>query len=145
MTLEALKNAVDTDYQGLIGFSDGYDAALKNSNVLSELKERQSDLDQFAENHSLFGNCIFSLGHFCKGKWHLQYFINEVKKCAQHLYESCGETFPRCLYCEIEKKDSCLYKVKFNTDTSHMTKFLKGDLSNANLDYLKHEFGRLSA
>ena len=145
ITLEALKNAVDIDYDGLVGFSGGYEEALYNPNIKNPLIDRRPSLDQFAENNGIECGCILSFGRFCKGKWHLQYFLNEIKKHAVDLHRHCGGALSQCTYCEINENDSCLYKVKGNIDVSHMTTFMKNDLSNARLSYVKLRLGSLAA
>jgi len=144
VTLEALKNAVERDYEGLIGFSDGYEKALKNPNIRSQLMQKREELDVFASNNNLSCCCILNFGHFCKGKWHLQYFLTRIKEYAKTLSSFCGENIEQCPYCKVQDYSNCLYKVKSNIDISHLIAFMKSDLNNANFGSIENKLIQLA-
>ncbi len=144
VTLEALKNSVETNYEGLIGFSDAYETALKNPNIKIQLLNKREGLDIFANEKNLSCDCILNFSHFCKGKWHLKYFLTEIKKYAKNLHSLCGVHLEQCPYCKINDYSNCLYKVKSNIDVSHMITFMKSDLDNADFEAIKNKLTQLA-
>lgn len=144
-TLEALKNATETAYIGLVGFSDGYDEAIYNSSLIAGIQTRKSDLDNFAFENGLSNNCIINMNTFCKGKWHLKYYIRSICKYTENIHELCGEGLTKCTYCEVNNTANCLYKIKKKIDPTHIISIITSDLKNSDLDYVKVELAKLTA
>lgn len=144
-TLEALKNAVDPNYDALIGFSGGYESAFKNPLIKNKLVERRASLDVFAQGLGIQTTNILEFSSFCKGKWHLRYFINEIQNIVVGIHEDCGTKFDICPYCEIDDSDNCLYKVKNKSDVSELIKIIKGNLGNAEFSCISSRIESLAS
>ena len=133
VTLEALKNAIEPNYNGLIGFSDGYESALNNIKIKKKLIEKYSELDIFAQKLKIQTLNIMEFGSFCKGKWHLSYFIREIQNIVKDISKHCGNEIDICPYCEINDLDNCLYKIKSKSDVNELIRIVKNNLENAEL------------
>jgi hypothetical protein len=144
-TLEALKNAVDSSYDALIGFSGGYEESLKNPNLNKKLVEKSADLDAFAMDINIQNECILNFGNFCKGKWHLKYFLNEIKRIADDSFRDCGKSLAQCTYCEIDDKKNCLYRVKTKPDVNQITNVVKDKLENGEFTKVSHRMSLLAS
>lgn len=137
--LEALKNAVVNDYQGLVGFSQGYERFLYDKKMIQLLELRKQDLDIFAKENGITSDCIINMKDYCKGKWHLKYFLSSIQDFINVLQECCGQQIPICPYCEVHDYDRCLYKPSINMNIEHVIKAIKNNITNADLDYLRDE------
>ncbi|EJL6849083.1 DUF4435 domain-containing protein [Vibrio cholerae] len=142
--LEALRNSVEDNYQGLIGFSQGYDRLLYDQNIKDQLELRKSGLDNFAAMHGISSSCILNMKSYCKGKWHLRYFLASVQKFISDLYEFCGTDLSKCPYCEIGERDKCLYKPSTTMNVEHIIKSIKSNISNADLNTLRAELLKMA-
>ena len=91
-TLEALKNSVEVGYSGLLGFSDNYNKVLMNPNLLDELNNKKIYLEEFARYNNITNTCILTMHRFCKGKWHLSYFVNAICKHTKDIHNYCGDS-----------------------------------------------------
>jgi hypothetical protein len=119
-SLEALKNSINGDYTGLIGYSKiplsnpeklvNSDFILLNEQFLSALNEKKTALNEFSELHGI----EYSYDHLksmVKGKWLLDFFIRFLLNKIPSLPKACIEKdIETCQYCEEEKDDKCLYK-----------------------------------
>lgn len=142
--LEALKNAVEEDYQGLIGFKQSYDSILLNQQKRLALEAKKDELDEFATRFNITSDCILNMKSYCKGKWHLRYFLNSVKKFISELYNYCGSELTQCPYCEIKKNESCLYKTSISMNVDQIVMAIKKDINNADLSNLKSELFKMA-
>ncbi|MEZ9422490.1 hypothetical protein AB4186_03435 [Vibrio lentus] len=142
--LEALKNAVEDNYDGLIGFSQGYDRLLYDQDMKDQLELKKSDLDVFATQHGINSDCILNMKSYCKGKWHLRYFLASVQRFIANLYEFCGTELSKCPYCEIGDNDRCLYKPSTTMNVEHIIKSIKSNISNADLNILRVELLKMA-
>jgi hypothetical protein len=101
ITLEALRNAVEEDYNSLLGFSDGYERFLYDANQKLLLEARYSDLDAFAQRHNISNGSILHMKKFCKGKWHLHFFLKSLLHFLRELHQACGQDITQCPLCEM--------------------------------------------
>ncbi|MBW3527682.1 DUF4435 domain-containing protein [Shewanella sp. NKUCC05_KAH] len=144
VVLEALRNAIEADYDGLVGFSEGYQELLINPVKKIELMGKRSDLDVFASKHGVSCDCILKMKHFCKGKWHLRYFLQSLINFTNSLHTICGKELVKCPICESGRQDSCMYKKTTPLDVSGLIKVIKDNINNADLDYLRKEIFNLA-
>lgn len=112
MSLEALKCAVEPDYQALISYrwNEGRIAdPASRSEILSSLRPRIQALEDWAFGMSV---TISDLKKFAKGRWLLATFIREVAAVIRHITEQpCGyQTIKQCPFCGFHQQD-CLWKV----------------------------------
>jgi hypothetical protein len=145
IALEALKNAVIDGYQGLVGFSDGYEQMLNAPNMKEALKNKRTDLDLFASSMNIAPNGIISMKSYCKGKWHLRYFLSSVQNLISGIHAYCGRDLSSCPYCEVGEHHKCLYKPAMKMNIEHVIKAVKNNLNNADLDYIKVEIGKMKS
>ncbi|MFM4922498.1 hypothetical protein [Aeromonas dhakensis] len=139
ITLEALKNAVEPSYIGVIGFSSGYEKTLLNKDELRSVLSKTQSLDTFAEQQNINIRSILDMHSYCKGKWHLRYFIQEASKAVSTLAPNCGMKIKKCVYCENEIISKCIYKKQSSMKADDIIKAIKNNVDNAELAYLKAE------
>ncbi|UKA28044.1 DUF4435 domain-containing protein [Photobacterium damselae] len=142
--LEALKNAVIDDYKGLVGFSHGYERLLYDPKMKAKLEQRKIELDMFANKYDINYDCILNMKSYCKGKWHLKYFLTSVQKFISDLYAYCGSDLSICPYCEIGEHARCLYKPATTMNVEHIIKSIKNNIENAELSELREELLRMA-
>lgn len=137
ISLEALRNAIEPDYDALVGFSDSYQELLFNPIKKAKMLEKHDELDAFAEQLGINCNSILNMGAFCKGKWHLQFLLKSILRFTEQLYLVCGTELVKCPLCEAGQPNSCLYKQAFKMDISHLTSAIKSNIENADLNYIQ--------
>jgi hypothetical protein len=136
ITLEALKNAVVEDYDGLLGFSDGYERFFHDQTMKQLLQEKHEELDAFALEYYISNPCVFEMKTFCKGKWHLQFFLKSLLSFISDLHIACGDDLSQCPFCEVGEIDKCLYKKSTNMDVGQLISVIKSNIENADLEYI---------
>ncbi len=144
ITLEALKNAVDENYNAIIGFSDGYERPMFDTDMKSELARRRSDLDNFALEKNINKPCILDMKKYCKGKWHLRYFLKNIISFIDNLHTLCGQELVECPLCESGDTSQCLYKKSVNMDVAQLISHVKSNIENADLEYVYNELSLLA-
>ena len=150
-TLEALKNSLEPGYIGLVGFAADYDNLLKNrsQDMQEEFNSRKIGLDTFAQTYNMNLSCILDMHLYCKGKWHLKYFLTKIQEVIHVLKDNCGSLVQQCQRCEINtlsgnNSGPCLYTQKNKLQTDIMMKSIKENIGNANFDDLKVKLQSLS-
>lgn len=144
ITLEALKNAVVEEYDSLLGFSDGYERFLHDKVKKDALKEKYPELDEFAKEHNIYNKDIMDMKKFCKGKWHLHFFLKSLLHYLQDLHLACGNELKQCPLCEAGNDKSCLYKKNIDMTVAQLISVIKGKIENSNLEYVKQALHNLS-
>jgi len=139
ITIEALKNSVEHSYNGVIGFSSGYEKALLNNRDLNSILEKKQELDAFTKIKNIKPYSILDMHLYCKGKWHLRYFISEASKAIASLTQHCGIKIKKCIYCENEITSKCIYKKQSSMKADDIIKSIKSHVNNAELEYLTIE------
>lgn len=119
-SLEALKNSIESDYIGLIGYgkipsSDPEekvtcDLIVKNEVLKNSILAKNEELENFASSLNISKNYI-NLLKICKGKWILDYFIDKIIEKFNKAKTACADkSISQCQYCENSDYDKCLYK-----------------------------------
>jgi hypothetical protein len=143
ITLEALKNAVVENYDSLLGFSDGYERFLYDKTKSDLLERKRKELDLFAHKYALSDKCIMDMKSYCKGKWHLSFFLKSILNFMSELHLACGNELVQCPLCEIGEKEKCLYKKKVDMNVGQLINTVKNDIENSDLEYVKVELALL--
>ncbi|MFK7906604.1 MAG: hypothetical protein AB8B69_15845, partial [Chitinophagales bacterium] len=124
ISLEALRNACDTDYIGKIGYKkDVFGKKVPKTKVveksskqylLSQILPKKDSLDNFALLPTIAVSSK-DIKKICKGKWFLYNYIYRANHHIQQLSEKCrkGE-IPRCRSCSVGNFEDCLYTLKAN-------------------------------
>lgn len=143
-SLEALKNAVDTEYQSVVGFSASA-GRRKDQNTIAALMAKKDDLDNFA--NSLHLSCdIESLRKFVKGKWLLTAYAEELFAEIEKLVAKCkGLMINQCRMCIRDSSSPCLYKVKDGFNKNTLYSVLKNFIEIPEFDYLREAFRSVAA
>lgn len=143
-SLDALKNAVDPDYQSIIGFSANA-GRRKNRDTIAELLLRKDALDAFAAGLQLTSD-INSMRKFVKGKWLLTAYSEELFKEIENLVAKCKSlTIKRCRMCERDDTAPCLYQLRDGFNKNSLYSILKDFLKIPDLDYVRDAFKSLAA
>jgi hypothetical protein len=137
-TLEALKNAVEPEYISLLGFSESYERVFHDTDFANALEAKYGELDLFAEEHGLEQMCILEMKTFCKGKWHLSFFLKSILRCIDQLYLSCGTDLVKCPLCQEGVSTQCLYKKKHDFQLGQLINVVKRTINNCDLGYVKN-------
>lgn len=142
-SLDALKNAVDPNYQSIVGFSSNA-GRRKDRNTVDELHLRKGDLDTFAANLQLTSD-IDSLRKFVKGKWLLTAYAEELFTEIQQLVVRCkSAAILRCRMCELDATGPCLFQVKDGLNKKSLYSILQDFIEIPEFDYIRNEFKLLS-
>lgn len=137
ITLEALKNAVNEGYSSLLGFSDGYERFLYDEEKKKALKKKYSELDLFASEHNIINGDVLRMSNFCKGKWHLHFFLKSLLHFINELHLACGSDIIQCPLCEVGEHEKCLYKKNIDMNVAQLVSVIKSNIENSNLSYVR--------
>jgi len=137
ITLEALRNAVEEDYVSLLGFSDGYERFIFDDCQKQLLEAKYGELDAFAQRHNISNGSILQMKNFCKGKWHLHFFLKSLLHFLNELHLACGHDITQCPLCEIGDSENCLYKKSTNMSVAQLISVIKNNIENSDLNYVK--------
>lgn len=142
-SLDALKKAVDKNYNSIVGFSASA-GRRKDRNTIYGLMERKDDLDIFAATFQL-GRDIESLKKFVKGKWLLTAFSEELFKEIDQLVKNCkSSSIKQCSMCELDDAAPCLYQLRDGFNKNSLYSTLKDFVDMSDFDYIREKFRSLS-
>jgi hypothetical protein len=153
-SLEALKNSLENDYIGLIGYgkipnSDPEktvtcDLIVKNEALKNNILEKNEDLDVFASSLNISQTYI-DLLKICKGKWILEYFTDKVIEKFNNAKSACAnKSISQCQYCENLDYDKCLYKPNVNLNKKSVASLILNYLDKEELKYIIERFMTLN-
>jgi hypothetical protein len=113
LSLEALKNACEIDYDKQVCYDDAVgkitDRSFQNS-ILPLIDAKKDDLYNFA---AIFGISINEIKLIAKGKWYLYWFLQQTYPKIRVLKESCRNSlFSQCRSCRVGNYNNCLLKMK---------------------------------
>lgn len=115
MSLEALKNAYEEDYNNLLGYGEGYSGQRITSkkfqeSILPELNSKKEDLAAFANSFELTSSDIKLIA---KGKWYLYWYLHHTYPKIKKLKEKCRNgDITQCRSCKAGNHNHCLFKTK---------------------------------
>lgn len=144
VSLEALRNACEPEYEALFGFKHTITAITKQ-NLHQHVMVKKEQLDEFAASHGLTYS-IETLLLICKGKWLSETFFDLLFKMFGDLPALCGEAkIPQCQLCKFGNiQHKCLY----SKIVSYTPGNLRADaLHNCNLntlDYIRDRFSQFT-
>jgi hypothetical protein len=142
--LEALQNAIVSDYIGVLGYSNKYPEIINNPEIMRQINNKIYSLDLFAESLNI-NRSFDTLILFCKGKWILSSFTKFIKEEILNLTSKCkNNEVQQCQYCEIQDFHKCLYKPKFPIQNFDLNKNIMMNIKSANVDYIIQKISQLN-
>lgn len=145
VSLEALKNACDPDYDALFGYKHTITAITKQ-NFHQAVLDRKEHLDRFASDHNLTYT-IETLLMICKGKWLSDTFFELLHKKLSDLPALCGAAkIPQCQLCKFgSRQHKCLYsKIVSYTPGNLYADAIQNDKLTT-LSYISARFGSFNS
>lgn len=140
-SLEALKGAIDPNYQAIVNFSDS-PGRRRDANTIAALQQKKDSLDDFAKGLSLNAS-LRNMKCFVKGKWLLAGFSEELHKEISSLVSKCKtKQIPQCKMCERDIELACLYKGNDGFSHKSIYSLLTKQTNIPEFDYIK---SRISA
>ncbi len=129
ISLEALQNTCNTDYNAVVRFSEKASNVVKNESkkdqiILPALKIKQAQLFDFAIQKKI---SIRDIKLICKGKWYLYNYIYFALQTIKKLPADCeNNIIQQCDACKIDKYQNCHYKTSLkNYKTEQLTEQIK--------------------
>ncbi|MGF1734361.1 hypothetical protein [Photobacterium satsumensis] len=112
LSLEALKGAVDSNYESLVKYSFPIGRFIKNNDVITGVNSKEEELLLFAQQLGL-SNELSSMKRFVRGKWLIFLYCFELENALKNISGNCHEHgVETCQYCAVEAFDKCLYRLK---------------------------------
>ena len=153
-SLEALRNSLEEDYVGLIGYGKipnsepvkkvTCDLIVKNDELKSSILEKQEELEIFASTLNV-SYTYSNLLKICKGKWILEYFTEKIIQKFNNAKTACADkSISQCQYCENSDYDKCLYKPNIKLNKKGIVSLLLNYLDESELKYIIERFKLLN-
>lgn len=144
-SLEALKNACETDYESVIKYSDSADKLFAENNkprLLQQINLKKTDLDEFAKSKNIE---FKDLKYIAKGKWILNVFARYLINKIPQIQEQCGVTEGiTCNFCSIGNNAKCMWRMKYKFSHSHIPTLISNFLIDSEISYIKDRLRRLA-
>lgn len=135
-SLEALKNALNTDYNNLVGYSSSAGEILNNQKLIDQIKEKEEDLELLATELGLVKN-YETVRNIAKGKWILSSYSKQTNKKIKELKEKCADgQIIKCQYCSSGQEDKCLYKMQHRPQEGQLIEMIKNLIDQNELAYI---------
>jgi len=142
-SLEALKGAVDSGYQSVVGFSSNV-GRRKDVATAAQLHLKKVDLDLFAASHGLTSD-INSLRKFVKGKWLLHAFAEGLYDEVAQLVSRCkSASIIQCRMCQLDLAGPCLFRLRDGLNKNSLCSILLDFIHLPDFDYIRERFRSLS-
>lgn len=142
-SLEALNSAVDSEYNGIVGYSSNI-GRRKDAHTMESIRSKLQSLDALAAAHNL-DRSIISLKLLVKGKWLLQTFSEGLEKVIKDLPQKCKSSqIIQCRICQFDENSSCLFKLKDGINHQSIYSLAMNVNGNSELDYIKEMLQRIS-
>jgi len=142
VSLEALKNACEKNYEASFGYGHSIQSILKQK-LHESLEAKREDLIVFGGSLGLTSSWE-DLLRICKGKWLLEMFTDELYNYIKDLPGLCkAAKVSQCQFCAKGELSKCLYKnpVFFSADI--MRNHFFHNLECGELTYIKARMGRM--
>ena len=141
-SLEALRNACESDYEALFGYGTSIKSILQQ-NLRQALEAKKESLEDFGRSLGL-NECWNDLLKICKGKWLLEVFCEEVIKELGELPNLCAaRAIPQCQFCTNHEPGKCLYKKPTFVNHSILAYSASLETSFLSLEYIKERMTTL--
>ena len=138
-SLDALRKAVDPEYQSVVAFSSS-PGRRRDQNTIAQLHSRKADLDAFAASLNLTSN-IDSLRKFVKGKWLLTAYSEELFKEIESLVLKCKNLeIEQCAMCARDNSAPCFYRLKDGLNKNSLYSILLDFVDIPDFDYIRDAF-----
>lgn len=144
VSLEALRNACDQQYQAEFGYSKTIKSII-NQGLHEKIMAKKSDLDDFAESLGL-SLSMDTILKICKGKWISEVYSDLLYEAIKQLPANCLDSkIPQCQACGNNEPQKCLYKNTsfFSADILINQAFLNTD--TLSLGYIKDRITNLGS
>jgi hypothetical protein len=142
-SLEALKNACEPNYQGIVGYGTEFGQIFNKENLLlPEVLKKKLDLDEYASQLGI-SKIDTDIKKIAKGKLLLHWFAQELLTELDSLPSFCKikhDSINQCQYCKYknEENENCLYKQKKpKYDAQRLKCLIVGFYHEPSLDYIK--------
>ncbi|WP_024681359.1 DUF4435 domain-containing protein [Pseudomonas syringae] len=140
LTLEAIKNACEQNYNSLAGFSSRI-RELLGRGIHVKVLDRKKSLDELAERFGL-SNSENHIIQITKGKWLLELYYDELEKEIKKLPIRCENgQISKCKVCHVKLEKKCYYNT---TSFVSWDILMKQSFMNANLSSLNYIAERIS-
>lgn len=137
LSLEALKNACNNEYESEYGYSDKLKAILGRGFPEAFNKEKSDTLREFAGSIQL-NESWEEILKICKGKWVLELFLDELRVELKNLPAHCKQsTISKCQYCINSTFHKCLYRINGTYSTPILTQIIKQESNLESLRYIR--------
>lgn len=141
LSLEALRNAVEEDYQALFGYGSNIQQ-IRNQGFDTTVLGKEQELNDFANTQGIERSWD-SLLKICKGKWLFHEYCNLLQDEVATLVYKCKDAqVQQCQFCITESFEKCLYKVQAKFNKVTIRQLLFSNVKTSSLDYL---VGRIAA
>lgn len=142
-SLEALRNAIEPDYDALITYSDEAGRIAQDINLRSAIYDKVTELDTFADAVGI-SKSFNDLKKISKGKWLLAISSKSMMNLAKNLPAMCSQSeITMCLSCADANQDSCLYKTKKGINTTVIELLSKDVFDTDEFGYLINRMNTL--
>ncbi len=143
-SLEALKNAVNPHYNGIVKYSLSSGEFVHNQNLWETVKFKITDLDQFANTHQIEKN-LFYLHLISKGKWLLYFFSHKILTFLNNIDNHCKlALITQCKYCRSTLYQKCQYKLNANYNVKIIQTILLSEVDFNEVEYILRRFYTLA-
>ncbi|MDM5135422.1 DUF4435 domain-containing protein [Aeromonas salmonicida] len=142
ISIEALKNACDANYDACLGYSSNL-TEIRNKGLDKSVINKAESLNKFASAVGV-ANTWSDLLKICKGKWIFSEFAATIKKQLSTLPNRCKDgDIKKCQFCQTGSYDKCLYKPTYTANDSIIKNLILRNHHVGELDYIKDRAARL--
>ncbi len=142
LSLEALKNACEQDYTGVIGYSDEKGRLLHDVEVNDLVLKKKKELDLFAEKLNID---IKDIKCIAKGKWLLYFYCVNAMEKISILRDACLQgLIITCQCCETDHNDKCLYKLKASYRPDTLIPLIENYIDREEVNYIQDRILKLA-
>ncbi|MFM5502755.1 hypothetical protein ACET7P_17730 [Aeromonas veronii] len=142
ISIEALKNACDEQYDACLGYSSNL-TEIRNKGLDKAVLKKSELLNEFASTMGVT-NTWSDLLKVCKGKWIFSEFAATIKKQLLDLTRRCkGGEIKKCQFCQTGSYDKCLYKSTYTANDSIIKSLILRNHYVGELNYIVNRVSKL--
>lgn len=143
-SLEALKNALNTGYNNLVGYSTTAGEILNNQELINQIKQKEGDLELLANELGLVKN-YETVRNIAKGKWILSSYSKQANKKIKALKDMCSlGDISKCQFCNSGQEEKCLYKMQHRPQEGQLIEMIKNLIDQNELGYIINKLKELN-